>query len=312
MVVGVAERLVGVRAEEERVVHGERRAVGAGGVPAFALGERHLGRHARDGLEAVLANARVQQEERTARDVVVRARRAEEEARAGDRLRLGDDADVLGVVAVDVRHGRAVGARGPERLEPHGVAVDVVPPRVGDSAVVHHGGLPLVRLAEGYLADVPPTGVGAVEEERGHVAAPVAAAVVLPARGREHEPAVRQIARVDVLDERGLPPALRLHRIAGAARHLAHPAAVRRTLVDEVAAVGHGTLAARLVARPVDRMRGIDLLHPRVVAHNDLRHLQLLRVRRRLRRVVAEREEDAVRVPVEVGVEHRAGRQLAA
>ena len=312
MVVGIAERLVRVRAEEERVVHGERRAVGAGRVPALALGERHLGRHARDGLESVLAHARVKEEERAARDVVVRARRAEEETRAGDRLRLGDDADVLGVVAVDVRHGRAVGARGPERLEPHGMAVDVVPPRVGDATVVHDGGLPLVRLAEGYLPDVLPARVGAVEEERRHVAAPVAAAVVLSARGGEHEPAVRQVARVDVLDHRGLASALRLHRVAGAARHLAHPAAVRRALVDEVAAVGDGALAARLEAGSVNRMRGIDLLHPRVVAHDHLGHLQFLSVSRRLRRVVAEGEEDAVRVPVEVGVDHRARRELVA
>ena len=215
---------------------------------------------------------------------------------------------LLGVVAVEVRHARAVGTHRPERLVPHGVAVHVVPARVGDAAVGEHGRLPLVRLAEGELPDVAPARVRAVEEEARRVASPVAAAEVLSARGGEHEPAVGQVARVDVLDHHhGLPPFHRLHRVVRRARELAHPAAVRRALVDEVSAVHHGVFAAVLRQAGV---RGIGLGHPRREAPVGV-DLQRLRVRGRLRRVVAEREDDAVRVPVEVGVEHRAGGQLA-
>ena len=196
------------------------------------------------------------------------------------------------------------------------MAVDVVPARVADAPVVQHHGLPLVRLAPGELAYVPRADFAerrqlrAIEKPCWHIASRVAARNRLAARGVEHEPAVGQIARIGVLQQDRLAPFPRLHRVAGTARERAYPAAVRRRLVDEVAMVHHGELA---VGRSKVRVAGIDAPQPVEALVLQLHHgrrAACLRVGLGLARVVAEREDDAVAVPVQIRIEDRAPGQL--
>ena len=121
----------------------------------------------------------------------------------------------------------------PEALEDRIVAVDVIPAGVDDASVVQHAGVPLVGLVERELADVRPVGVGPVEHVGRHVAAAVAAAVLLAAGRDERESSVGQVARIVVLDHHGLPADGADHRVGGRPGQLPKLAAVDRRLVDE-------------------------------------------------------------------------------
>ena len=85
------------------------------------------------------------------------------------------------------------------------VAVGIVPARVHDAAVVQDAGLPLRGLGKRQRPDVLAAGVRAIEQEVGEVPEAVLAADVgLRARADEGDPAVGQIAGVEILDQRRL------------------------------------------------------------------------------------------------------------
>ena len=160
-------------------------------------------------------------------------RRGHNLPRTGHGSRFTRGTWISSVIPVNVGRRGAVRASCPKALKKGVVAVDVVPSRVHQAAVVQHARLPLGRFAERDPADLRTVARRAVEHEVGKIATTVLTADVgLQSSAHERESTVGKITRIEILDQRRLPAVGTAHRIAGRAGQTPQSGAVNVNLVN--------------------------------------------------------------------------------
>ena len=152
-------------------------------------------------MRVVVRDARVDEHQRAEGLAVVRRGRGDELVRAGNRPRTSSSMSGRSwrgaKLPCTARGVAAVERRDPGQVGRAAVAVDVVPARVDDPAVVGHAGVPLVGLVEAEAADVAAVG-GHVVQRVGRADA-AAAQVAAAALGDEGDPPVGQPAGIEVV-----------------------------------------------------------------------------------------------------------------
>ena len=149
---------------------------------AFAFGEALFRRDSRQRFGTVFAELLVDVDDGARRVGMVGHRRRDDFVRARNQPRLRDHVGVARIVAVEMGRARAVRTHRPEALVDRVMTVDVVPPRVDDTAVRQDARIPFVRFAIGERTDVLAVAVHPVEEIGGRVAAAVATSEGLATR----------------------------------------------------------------------------------------------------------------------------------
>ena len=114
---------------------------------AFPFREAFFWRDARQRLGAVFAKLLVDVDDGTSRVGMVRHRRRDDFVRAWNQPRLRDHVWIAGIVAVEMGRTRSIGPHCPKALIDRVMTVDVIPPRVDQTAIRQDARIPFIRFA---------------------------------------------------------------------------------------------------------------------------------------------------------------------